>query len=114
MNLDDIMRDIQAMKEDLLVFERTYCIPTEVFYEFYIRGEDPPVFVSPLDWSEWAMTYEILCERLTMYTHRVEQLLQSTTITHVSELVEQAMHRKPVALAHEPVMLSPGSVVLTS
>lgn len=114
MNLDDIMRDIQAMKEDLLMFERTYCIPTEVFYEFYTKGEEPPPFVSRLDWSEWAMTYEILRERLSMYSHRVEQLLQDTTMTHISELVEQAMQRKPVVMAHEPLMLLPRSVVLTS
>ena len=31
MTLDEIMRDIQALREDLLVFERKYGAPTEVF-----------------------------------------------------------------------------------
>ena len=35
MTLDEIMRDIQALREDLLVFERKYGAPTEVFYEAY-------------------------------------------------------------------------------
>ena len=31
MTLDSIMRDIEAMREDLLMFERKYGVPTEVF-----------------------------------------------------------------------------------
>ena len=41
MTLDSIMRDIEAMREDLLMFERKYGVPTEVFYEAYQRGEEP-------------------------------------------------------------------------
>jgi hypothetical protein len=67
MTLDDIMRDIQAMREDLLVFERKYGVPTEIFYEAYRRGEEPndPAWV--LDWSEWAATQQLLQERLVAY-----------------------------------------------
>lgn len=60
MTLDDIMRDIQAMREDLLVFERKYGVPTELFYEAYRRGEEPDDPAWVLDWSEWAATQQLL------------------------------------------------------
>ena len=56
MTLDEIMRDIQALREDLLVFERKYGAPTEVFCEAYQRGEEPDDPAWVLDWSEWAAT----------------------------------------------------------
>jgi hypothetical protein len=108
MNLDDIMRDIQAMREDMLVFERTYGIPTEIFYESYQRGELPPDRTWILDWSEWAATYELLQERLNMYARQARQLADNANVTtmNLSQLIAQASHRKPVALAHEPIILA--------
>ena len=41
MTLDDVLRDIHAIRENLLVFERKYGVPTEMFYEAYRRGEEP-------------------------------------------------------------------------
>ena len=64
MTLDEIMRDIQALREDLLVFERKYGAPTEVFYEAYQRGEEPDDPAWVLDWSEWAATQQLLQDRL--------------------------------------------------
>ncbi|NJN65300.1 MAG: hypothetical protein HC884_00600 [Chloroflexaceae bacterium] len=107
MNLDDIMRDIQAMREDMLIFERTYGIPTEIFYESYQRGELPPDRAWILDWSEWAATYELLQDRLNMYARQARQLADNTVSMKLSRLIEQASHRKPVALSHEPIVLSP-------
>ena len=67
MTLDEIMRDIQALREDLLVFERKYGAPTEVFYEAYQRGEEPDDPAWVLDWSEWAATQQLLQDRLAAY-----------------------------------------------
>jgi hypothetical protein len=64
MTLDAIMRDIEAMREDLLMFERKYGMPTEVFYEAYHQGEEPAEPSWVLDWSEWVGTYKILQDRL--------------------------------------------------
>ena len=64
MTLDEIMRDIQALREDLLVFERKYGAPTEVFYEAYQHGEEPDDPAWVLDWSEWAATQQLLQDRL--------------------------------------------------
>ena len=67
MTLDEMLRDIHAMREDLLVFERKYGVPTEAFYEAYQRGEEPADSAWVLDWGEWAGTYKILQERLALY-----------------------------------------------
>jgi hypothetical protein len=114
MDIDDLMRDIQAMKEDLLIFERKYCIPSEIFYDFYQRNEEPPVLVCGLDWSEWAVTYEILQERLSLYGEKVQQLLKDSTISDVSQLIERAACRKSVALQGEPFLLSPRTMFVPS
>jgi hypothetical protein len=66
MTLDEIMRDIQALREDLLVFERKYGAPTEVFYEAYQRGEEPDDPAWVLDWSEWAATQQLLQDRFSV------------------------------------------------
>jgi len=98
MTLDEILRDIHAMREDLLVFERKYGVPTEVFYEAYQRGEEPADTAWVLDWSEWAATYEILQERLTLYTDEIRQLLTDTTVASFSQLIERTARHEPIAL----------------
>ena len=67
MTLDDVLRDIHAMREDLLMFERKYGVPTEMFYEVYKHGEEPADASWVLDWSEWAASYQILQERLSLF-----------------------------------------------
>jgi hypothetical protein len=64
MTLDEILRDIHAMKENLLVFERKYSVPTEVFFEAYQQGEEPEDSSWVLDWGKRAATNEILQERI--------------------------------------------------
>jgi hypothetical protein len=96
--LDEILRDIHAMREDLLVFERKYGVPTEVFHEAYRRGEEPTDTAWVLDWSEWAATYEILQERLALYTENVHLLLEGATVISLSQLIERTARHEPIAL----------------
>ena len=98
MTLDDIMRDIEAMREDLLVFERKYGVPTEVFWEAYRRGEEPADPAWVLDWSEWAATYQLLRDQLTAYDTGVRQLLVNTAVSSLSELIGRTARHEPVAL----------------
>ena len=63
MTLDDILRDIHALEEDLLVFERKYGVLSDTFYQAYQRGEEPPNESWVLDWSEWGATCELLQDR---------------------------------------------------
>ncbi|MEW5987910.1 MAG: hypothetical protein AB1791_14855 [Chloroflexota bacterium] len=99
MTLDDILRDIHAMREDLLMFERKYGVPTELFYEAYQRGEEPDDTAWVLDWSEWAATHEILEERLALYLKTVRQLLTGAAISNFAQLVARTARHEPIALA---------------
>ena len=98
MTFDEIMRDIQAMREDLLVFERKYGVPTEIFYEAYQRGEEPADTAWVLDWSEWAATYDLLQERLALYTDKVHQLLAESRVANFAQLIEQTARHESIAL----------------
>ena len=98
MTLEDILRDIHAMREDLLVFERKYGVPTEVFYEAYQAGEEPADSAWVLDWSEWAASHKILQERLTTYAERVRLLLADPASGGFSQLMERTARHEPVAV----------------
>ena len=100
MTLDDVLRDIHAMREDLLVFERKYGVPTEVFYDAYRNGEEPADSSWVLDWSEWAASYQILQERLALFTKEGRRLLQSAQIASYVDLIERTAR-------HESIPVSP-------
>ena len=99
MTLDEILQDIHAMEEDLLVFERKYGVRTETFYEAYQRGEEPEDDAWVLDWSEWAGTYEILLERQERYRQAIQSLLQQTAIPNLSYLIGCAARHEPLPIA---------------
>jgi hypothetical protein len=86
------------MREDLLVFERKYGVPTEIFYEAYQRGEEPDDPAWVLDWSEWAATQRLLQDRLTAYHSSVRRLLVNTTFGNLTELIGRTARHEPVAL----------------
>ncbi|MEJ5197759.1 MAG: hypothetical protein WHX53_02440 [Anaerolineae bacterium] len=98
MTLDDLMRDIQALREDLLIFERKYGVPTEVFYEAYQRGEEPKDPAWMLDWSEWAATYQLLQDRLADYDEGVRRLLLNSVVTNLSELIGRTARHESVTV----------------
>ena len=99
MTLDDIARDIHALRENLLVFERKYNIPTEVFYEAYQNGEEPAESAWVLDWSEWAGSYQLLQKRLKLYRQQVQRLLESAVVSDLSHLMQKTARHEPIALA---------------
>ncbi|MBN1318856.1 MAG: hypothetical protein JXA42_25470 [Anaerolineales bacterium] len=99
MTLDEILRDIHALEEDLLTFERKYGVLTETFYQAYQSGEEPEDDAWVLDWSEWAGAYEILQERQERYRKIVETLLQERTIPSLSQLIGHTARREPLPIA---------------
>jgi hypothetical protein len=98
MTLDEILQDIHAMEEDLLVFERKYGVLTETFYEAYRQGEEPEDDAWVLDWSEWAGTYEILLERQAQYRQAVSSLLARSSLPDLSHLIAKRARREPIAV----------------
>jgi hypothetical protein len=96
MTLDEILQDIHAMEEDLLIFERKYGVRTETFYQAYQSGEEPEDDAWVLDWSEWAGTYEILLQRQEMYRQAIQTLLQQKSISSLSHLIGRTARHEPI------------------
>ena len=94
MKLDEILQDIHALREDLLVFERKYGVLSETFYESYISGEEPADDAWVLDWSEWAGTYEIWLRRRDQYQEIVRSLRER--FQTLSALIERTARRETI------------------
>lgn len=98
MTLDDMLRDLHALREDLMVFERKYNTPTEVFVDAYRNGEEPADSSWVLDWSDWAATFELLQERLAQYSAGVSRVLEGNQINSLSQLMERTARHEPIAV----------------
>ena len=96
MTLNDVLRDIHAMREDLLMFERKYGVPTEMFYEAYEQGEEPADQSWVLDWGEWAASYRILQERLSLFADESQHLLQTAQISSYAELIQRTARHESI------------------
>ena len=94
MTLDEILQDIHALEEDLLTYERKYGVLSEVFYESYINGEEPPDDAWVLDWNDWAGTYEIWLRRREQYREIIQSLKERSQT--LSSLIERMARREPI------------------
>ena len=93
MMLDEILRDIHAMEEDLLTYERKYGVLSDTFYESYRNGEEPADDAWVLDWSDWAGAYEIWLRRRRQYQKVMDAL---KTQNKLSSVIERAARREPI------------------
>lgn len=91
MMLDEIIQDIHACEEDLLMYERKYGVLSETFYESYVNGEEPSDDAWVLDWNDWAGTYEIWLRRRNQYQAAITVL---KTQTSLSEVIERMARRE--------------------
>jgi N-acyl-L-homoserine lactone synthetase len=91
MTLFEIMQDIHACEEDLLMYERKYNILSETFYAAYSAGEEPPDHASVLEWSDWAGAYQIWRRRRRQYQKAIRALQQQTPLM---QIIEKAMRRE--------------------
>jgi hypothetical protein len=74
MNLHEILADIHALEEELLVFERKYGIRSETFYAAYMSGEEPEDDSWMLDFGEWASIYRTWLTRQADYRNEIQQI----------------------------------------
>jgi hypothetical protein len=95
MTLLEILQDIHAMEEDLLMYERKYGILTDLFYESYRQGDEPPDDAWVMDWTAWAASYEIWLQRREMYTDAVNKLRATTPL---ATMIEKAVNREPILI----------------
>ena len=96
MTLAEILQDIHALQEDLLMYERKYGILSETFYESYSQGDEPPDHVSVLEWSDWAGAYQIWLRRHRQYQETVQFLQKQAPLIQV---IEKAMRRESLSVA---------------
>ncbi|NCO41698.1 MAG: hypothetical protein COZ06_37215 [Armatimonadetes bacterium CG_4_10_14_3_um_filter_66_18] len=96
MTLDEILRDIHALEEDLLAYERKYGVLSETFYESYVSGEEPAEDAWVLDWGDWAGAYEIWLRRHQQYRALVASLRGGSPL---ARLIERAARREPIPVA---------------
>jgi hypothetical protein len=99
MTLEEMLQDIHALEEDLLVFERKYGVLSETFYESYQRGEEPEDEAWVLDWNEWAGTYRTLLERRERYRQAVRSLLKQPSLPNLSCLIGKAARRESLTVS---------------
>ena len=96
MTLNELMQDIIALEEDLLMYERKYGIPSEIFYESFSQGDEPPDDAWVLDWGGWAATYQILQRRRQGFTAQIQVLQQQTSLIAV---IEKVARRESIPLS---------------
>ncbi|PDV99896.1 hypothetical protein [Candidatus Chloroploca asiatica] len=78
MQLADLLTDIHALEESILIFERKYGVRSETFYAAYISGEEPDDEHWVLDFSEWASVYQTWLARQAAYRNEVQRLQRGT------------------------------------
>jgi hypothetical protein len=81
MNLRQILADIHALEEDMLVFEWKYGIRSETLYAAYASGEEPEDDHWVLDFWEWASVYRTWLARQAEYRNEVQRLQRQQSRT---------------------------------
>lgn len=76
MKPQQILADIHALEEELLVFERKYGVRSEIFFAAYMSGEEPENESWVLDFGEWASVYKTWLARQAEYRNEVQRLQQ--------------------------------------
>lgn len=88
MTLDDLLYDIHALEDEMRSYERKYGLLSEIFYESYIRGEEPPDDAWVQDWTAWASAYRIWLRLRKQYTAAIQALcLESLPFAQVVEKI---------------------------
>jgi len=67
MKKQDILADIQALEEELSIFEHRYGIRSEEMYTAYVAGKEPQDDAWVMDFGEWASVYRTWLTRNAAY-----------------------------------------------
>jgi hypothetical protein len=95
MTLDEIVRDIHALEEDLRTYERKYGVLSETFYSSYTAGEEPADDSWVLDWSDWAGAYELWLQRHDQYRRLMREVAAQTDL---AEVIRRAARRERISV----------------
>ena len=78
MTLEELLTDIHALEQDLLMFERRYGVRSETFHAAYQSGEEPEDDTWVLDFGEWASVYRTYLARQAEYRNEVQRRQRRT------------------------------------
>ena len=95
MTLAEILQDIHACEEDMLLYERKYGIRSATFYESYMQGDEPPDGASVLDWAGWAGAYDVWLERQKQYIETIQLLRRQSSLI---QIIAKAVQHDPIPL----------------
>jgi hypothetical protein len=95
MTLEEIVRDIHAIEEDLQTYERKYGVLSETFYASFSAGEEPADDSWVLDWSDWAGAYELWLRRHEQYRGLMGRLAEQTDLANV---IRRAARRERISV----------------
>ena len=74
MPIQEILKDIHALEEEMLAFERKYGIRSETFYAAYASGEEPEDDSWVRDFAEWASVYRTWLARQAQYRDEIQRI----------------------------------------
>lgn len=94
MNLNDLLHDIHVLEDEIRVYERKYAMLSEVFYEAYCNGEEPPDDAWVRDWTAWASGYKVLQEFRDQYRTAMTRL--QADHQSVANIITRTAHREAV------------------
>jgi hypothetical protein len=95
--LDDILQDIHALEQDMLVYERKYGVLSDTFYESYTSGEEPADDAWVRDWTAWASAYKLWLRRREQYQTAIQSLRAETRT--VAAMIEKTARHEPIPVA---------------
>lgn len=87
MKIEDILADIHALEEELLVFERKYGVRSETFYAAYMAGEEPESEDWVLDFGEWASVYRTWLTRQADYRNEIQRVQQGASLVGLIHVI---------------------------
>ena len=79
MSLSELLADIHACEEDMLLFERKYGVRSEIFYTAYMSGDEPEDDRWVLDFGEWASVYRTWLVRQAEYRNEIQRVQEGAT-----------------------------------
>lgn len=97
LTLQDLIVDIHALNEDLVMYERKYGVLSETFYESYQRGEEPEDESWVLDWADWAGAYKIWLRRQEQYRKTIHVLREQSD--SLVDVIERTVQRESIPVA---------------
>jgi hypothetical protein len=97
MTLDDLLFDIHVLQYELQSYERKFGMLSEIFYEAYANGEEPPDDSWVQDWSAWAGNYELWLSYRQEYRDTIQKLRSGNR--SIADAISRTASREPISVA---------------